>query len=403
MHRSGTSVITRGLSVLGVELGRNLLPAQADNVKGFWEDKEIVGINTALMNSCGQDWQTFGVVDVSQQSEVTQQARDYIREAVRDVDVWGFKDPRTARLLPFWNSVFSSLEIEPSYCLVIRNPLSVAESLQVRNRFTVLRSSLLWYQYSMDMLDGLGDGLFTLVDYDEFVENPRVELERMASGLKLRENMNEQEFAEYRDNYLTPGLRHSRYDLSSLSDNADIPDEVEGLYRYFLELKQQEISRVSADLRHRVTDWGNRQNVCRSLFRLINEGGSCEERLHTCEESVNKAEDRLHIARQHVEQTLKERDAVITERDAVITERNALMAYRDSLLAEVEISKNRHLVAVASLEKTQEEMEAIEHQLREQTRQQEALLNSTSWRITSPFRTVVGLIKAVAGIYVKSK
>lgn len=393
MHRSGTSVITRGLAVLGVALGRNLLPAQADNIKGFWEDKGIVEINTALMNSCGQDWYTFGALDVSQQDELMQQARDYIRGAVKDVAVWGFKDPRTARLLPFWNSVFSSLEITPSYCLVMRHPLSVAKSLQMRNGLTLLGSSLLWYQYSMDMLDGLGDGLFTLVDYDEFLENPRIELERIAKGLKLKEDVSEHEYTEFCDKYLTPGLRHSRYGLNNLSDTDGIPEEVADLYRYLLELKKQEKSCISADLRQRVAEWKERQKTCRNLFGLINERGAVEQQLHSCEQ-------RLNIAVGHVEQTLKERDAVIKE--------------RDSVTAAAEIHKQHHQMVVANLqqtqERTQEEMEEIRKhleeqtgQLKEQTRQLYELHNSTSWKITTPLRAVVELLKAVAGLLVRRK
>lgn len=37
MHRSGTSAITRGLQVLGVELGDQLIPsAVVNNEKGYW-------------------------------------------------------------------------------------------------------------------------------------------------------------------------------------------------------------------------------------------------------------------------------------------------------------------------------------------------------------------------------
>ena len=49
MHRSGTSAITRGLEVLGVNLGDNLYPAAIDNPKGFWEDNDFLGINEELL------------------------------------------------------------------------------------------------------------------------------------------------------------------------------------------------------------------------------------------------------------------------------------------------------------------------------------------------------------------
>ena len=38
MHRSGTSALARGLRVLGIALGDDLLPAHPCNPKGFFED-----------------------------------------------------------------------------------------------------------------------------------------------------------------------------------------------------------------------------------------------------------------------------------------------------------------------------------------------------------------------------
>ena len=46
MHRSGTSAITRGLKVLGVELGDQLIAAvEGDNSKGYWEDSDLNTLN----------------------------------------------------------------------------------------------------------------------------------------------------------------------------------------------------------------------------------------------------------------------------------------------------------------------------------------------------------------------
>src|SRR3569623_3460976 len=52
MHRSGTSAITRGLTVLGVELGDRLMPPKENiNDRGFFEDFDIKAINVALYRS----------------------------------------------------------------------------------------------------------------------------------------------------------------------------------------------------------------------------------------------------------------------------------------------------------------------------------------------------------------
>lgn len=56
MHRSGTSVLARGLQVLGVELGERLLPPAADNPRGFWEDLDVIGIDERVLAALSRDW-----------------------------------------------------------------------------------------------------------------------------------------------------------------------------------------------------------------------------------------------------------------------------------------------------------------------------------------------------------
>ena len=53
MHRSGTSAITKGLEVLGVNLGDNLLPPKDDNPKGFFEDRDLVNLNERVLEKIG--------------------------------------------------------------------------------------------------------------------------------------------------------------------------------------------------------------------------------------------------------------------------------------------------------------------------------------------------------------
>ena len=56
MHRSGTSAVTRALTVLGVDLGSYLIESQEDNPKGFWEDSEMLSFNERLMRAVGMEW-----------------------------------------------------------------------------------------------------------------------------------------------------------------------------------------------------------------------------------------------------------------------------------------------------------------------------------------------------------
>ena len=55
MHRSGTSAVTSALTRLGLDVGEpsELFPANSGNPLGYWEPKELIEINDALLASWG--------------------------------------------------------------------------------------------------------------------------------------------------------------------------------------------------------------------------------------------------------------------------------------------------------------------------------------------------------------
>ena len=53
MHRSGTSMLTHMLSLLGVELGEPLQPPSFDNPKGFWENRFFQALNIKILQLAG--------------------------------------------------------------------------------------------------------------------------------------------------------------------------------------------------------------------------------------------------------------------------------------------------------------------------------------------------------------
>ena len=56
MHRSGTSALTRVVSMLGAKLPRTLMPPMPDNPKGYWESPAIAQLNDALLGELGSSW-----------------------------------------------------------------------------------------------------------------------------------------------------------------------------------------------------------------------------------------------------------------------------------------------------------------------------------------------------------
>ena len=192
MHRSGTSLSMSMLHALGVECGGSLIPAGPGNETGFWEHAGIVAAQEDLLAAIGRVWHgpngTHPYPEGWLESDAAKRARERLTRIVAQEMAsaerpWGFKDPRTARLLPLWELVFADAGAAPSYILATREPVAVCNSLAKRNGMDRARGLLVWLLYNLDALHDAGDSLKLVVDYDQIVEDPVREAERMAGAL----------------------------------------------------------------------------------------------------------------------------------------------------------------------------------------------------------------------------
>ena len=215
MHRSGTSAFARGLKAMGVYLGNDFLETKPDNPTGYWEDRTIVALNERILSALGLQWEDVTLIedDFCEKPEVATirgLAIDHLRQNFETHPLWGFKDPRTIRLLPFWRSVLETVGVEDNYLVAIRNPLSVASSLQQRQYMDAPTAHKLWLAYSVPNLHLIRARPFVVADYDFLMDDPRAELARISSALKLpAENSNE--IAYFVNEFLAADLRHSEF------------------------------------------------------------------------------------------------------------------------------------------------------------------------------------------------
>ncbi len=110
---------------------------------------------------------------------------EYLRSQFLSHPLWGFKDPRTIRLLPFWQSALRRLDVDESYLVVLRNPRSVASSLFQRQGMIPVTAHLLWLAYMVPNLGRIANRPFVVSDYDMVMADPRRQLERIARCLRL--------------------------------------------------------------------------------------------------------------------------------------------------------------------------------------------------------------------------
>ena len=231
MHRSGTSALTRGLQVLGGEVGDNLMPAVAgENEKGFWEDLDFTRFNDRLLHKLGSSWSKLGQLELQRLmspefSEERQQAAAMVRGKTENSEVHIFKDPRAALMLSFWKNVFWDEAINCSGIISIRNPLEIVASLAKRNEFDPVRSVHLWAKHLASAVLQSQDIKTVYVNYADLLESPASQLVRIAEMLDLpAPNPRANSFKSFADEFLDISLRHHTISRNELGRSFTGPE-----------------------------------------------------------------------------------------------------------------------------------------------------------------------------------
>ena len=185
MHRSGTSAIARILNLMGVYFGgEHVGTGRSDqNVKGFWERRDVRDLNDDLLFSFGCDWDCVADFDRDALSTETMSAYvDAAADIVLNMDAhrpWFIKEPRLCLLFPIWRQV-----LETPFCIhVLRNPLEVAHSLKARNGIPIRTGLALWEIYNLHALNSSAGLRRVFVSYEDLMENSSVVVERLHSVL----------------------------------------------------------------------------------------------------------------------------------------------------------------------------------------------------------------------------
>jgi hypothetical protein len=185
------------MAAAGFPLGRHLLvEPRHDNADGYWEDGMIVRRHetflAARFGSAVKAWSLDGLDDAlgaAKHADAERAAKDALREILSDRfserDVFTFKDPRTARLLPLWRELASEVDADFMPVFVLRHPSAVAASLQTRNEIPHGLGEVMWLRSTADILRHAPEALATTILYEDWFARPYVNLARVLELTKL--------------------------------------------------------------------------------------------------------------------------------------------------------------------------------------------------------------------------
>ena len=216
MHRCGTSVLARALIALGVDFGGSFVDAEPDNPKGFFEDKDINSLNVSLLRAMSCQWYTLLLPAhglTATDTQFGEQARALLKSKFAERRLWGLKEPRITRLLPFWKAAIADINAKACYVLANRNPLSVADSLANRDDIPQAHALALWALHQIDGLAAIIENGGIVVDYDLMMNQPATEMSRLAQFLGQSIDVNRGR--SFEEDFLQQDLRHSHHTRKS--------------------------------------------------------------------------------------------------------------------------------------------------------------------------------------------
>jgi hypothetical protein len=233
MHRSGTSVATNLIHLLGLPTAteEDLVPPSSGNPKGHWESSSLVAFNRRILDAMGSETGCPVAFDLGWEqdprlADLRREAPEAFRRAIPSAP-WVWKDPRNCLTLRFWTS---ALAVEPVVILLTRNPLEIAASLEFGSGEEHVYALALWERYLRQTLGAI-DGLPVLVtDYTELLFSPVAwcgEVGRFLThaGVDARPSTDGAV-----DGIVERGLRHSEFTRDDFFEDSAVSDAQRSLF-----------------------------------------------------------------------------------------------------------------------------------------------------------------------------
>jgi hypothetical protein len=418
MHRSGTSALSGVLNLLGVDLPRDLHPADEHNERGYFEGQVYIDFHERVLARIG--WPSDDPLPLGDgwlrspvAAAATEELADLLEHEFAGRPYVLFKDPRMCRLLPVWRRALADLGRPAVALLPFRHPLEVVSSLARKAETPRPHGLMLWLTYVVAAERATRGMPRAFLDYDSLMASWRDAAGRLGETLGLVWPRAAERAAPEIDRFLAQELRHQRSTRQTLSRHG-----IEGLCAQAWEALQA-LEQNPDDAAAQATLETLAARVAEPLELLAPLVVADRQRFaNRTQEYHDAVWERDSLARKlaqreeilagkdaHIEAVLEDRARAVAERDQTILQ---IAGERDRMSAEQQAAHAAHEEALAALERAHageraeaaRRAEAVRREatelaaaLEHERATRAALLSSTSWRATAPLRAVMGILR----------
>lgn len=214
MHRSGTSMIARGLHAMGANLGERIdVEPHPHNPHGHWEHADVWRTQEELLIRFGREWHSapgplpHRWIEWPDTVAAIATFAGIARSEIARCGHWLVKDPRSSLLIPLWRQVAAQVGCELRLIRMHRSASEVAASLRERNSMSEQLALRIWsdHQSSIDR-DCIGLPVLTC-DHRQVMADPRASFGEMATFCGIPDAASRSASAA---STVEPGLWHHR-------------------------------------------------------------------------------------------------------------------------------------------------------------------------------------------------
>lgn len=400
MHRSGTSALTRLLSLAGARLPLRLMPAGPGNESGHWEPLYLTEYHEKVLEGLGSSWHDWHSVDFSTAppariDEIKSRIKALIEEDYPDEGLYAVKDPRICRFAKFFIDTIEETGDRVALIHVFRSPLDVVNSLNSRKvvwpqGYTTTDAALLWLRHVLDAETACRGRRRALISFDSLMANPELALANIArqTGLKFEKSWTEIE-PDVRT-FLAPNQRHHAFSVADLNINPDTRGWVENAYLALRDLERDPDDTSAAAKIAEIADRFNEACPVIARVRTTAEAEATRVMAENAAEIERLKLELIEASSIHVSDAAEKHISSLKSQLADAERQNSTLLEEFGEVRRLfDVQSAEMLKRTRDLELQQEQKSQEILQLRDQIIQTElAYTTSTSWKVTRPLRAI---------------
>lgn len=216
--RSGTSALTRVISLCGAALPAGLLGATSENPRGCWEPRAAIHLNETILRRHGSSAYDLTLrmeedaFDAKENATYVGKIKAFLA-TLPDAPLVVIKEPKITTVSGIWFEAARQAGFDVAAVVAVRHPHEVIGSLEKRAasqnyvQASPALTSAWWLKYTLLAEKDTRGVPRVFVEYANLLEDWRREVKRISAALEIDLNTRDEGAI---DEFLTPDLRHHR-------------------------------------------------------------------------------------------------------------------------------------------------------------------------------------------------